>query len=179
LIEEGDILEAGTLKLGAIATPGHTPADLTFTVEDVLFTGDTLLMPDMGTGRCDFPGGDATAMYDSVANKLYRLPVETRVFVGHDYMPGDRELRYETTIGESMDSNYQLRGDTTEAEYVHMRESRDKILEAPRLLFQSVQVNVDAGRLPQASDNEIRYLRIPINVFRPTVVPENLSEETV
>ncbi len=135
LIDEGDTIEAGTIRVGAIATPGHTPACLSYTIDDMLFTGDALFMPDMGTGRCDFPGGDAGALYDSIHGKLYNLPDETRVLVGHDYMPNGRELKWETTIGEQKKNNYQLTADTTRDDYVTMRESRDKTLAAPRLLF--------------------------------------------
>lgn len=165
LMNEGDILEAGTLKIGAIATPGHTPADLTYVIDDAIFTGDALFMHDYGTGRCDFPAGSSEDLYDSI-QKLYALPDETRVFVGHDYQPNGREVLYETTIGLSKTENPQLNAKTTKEDFVQMRDSRDATLAAPRLLFQSVQVNIDAGQLPTPRDNKIRYLRIPVNVFR-------------
>ncbi len=168
LTEEGQTLEAGTVKIRAIFTPGHTPADVTYQIDDALFTGDSLFMPDFGTGRCDFPAGSAKELYHSIHEVLYAFPDETRVFVGHDYQPGGRELRYMTTIGESKRENKHVKADTTEEEFVGFRTERDKRLNAPKLLFQSVQVNVDAGRLPDPSKNEVRYLKIPINAFRPT-----------
>src|SRR5690606_10368362 len=167
LLEEGAHYQAGTIPFEVLYTPGHTPACATIKIDDAIFTGDALFMPDMGTGRCDFPGGSATDLYESVHEKLYKLPDETRVFVGHDYQPGGRELAYETTIGEQKAKNVRLSEATTREEFVAGREARDRTLAAPKLLFQSVQVNVDAGRLPQPHDNQIRYLRIPINVFRP------------
>ena len=168
LLDDGDVLEAGSLALRVIATPGHTPACVTYQVEDAIFTGDALFMDDYGTGRCDFPRGSAAALYESVHDKLYDLPDETRVFVGHDYGPGGREIAWETTIGKSKANNPQLRGDTSKDEFVALREGRDATLSVPRLLFQSVQVNIDAGRLPDAHDNEIRYLKLPLNFFRPS-----------
>ena len=167
LLADGEVVHAGTLAIETIYTPGHTPACVTFKVGDAIFTGDSLFMDDYGTGRCDFPGGSAKQMYHSIHERLYKLPDATRVFVGHDYQPNDRPVAFETTIGDSKRKNPQLRAETTEAEYVKMRESRDKTLAAPRLLFQSVQVNIDAGHLPQPSPkNEIRYLKIPVNIFR-------------
>jgi glyoxylase-like metal-dependent hydrolase (beta-lactamase superfamily II) len=167
LLEEGETLEAGTIELDTIYTPGHTPACATFKVEDAIFSGDALFMPDMGTGRCDFPGGSTEDMYESVHEKLYKLPDETRVFVGHDYQPGGREVKFESTIGEQKANNVQLPDSRTKEEFVKARSERDASLEAPKLLFQSVQVNVDAGNLPEPHPNKIRYLRIPVNVFKP------------
>ncbi len=165
LVEEGKPLQSGSMTIEAIHTPGHTPACLTYKIGDAIFTGDALFMDDYGTGRCDFPAGSAKDLYHSV-QKLYALPDETRVFVGHDYMPNGREPAWETTIGKSKANNPQLKGDTTEEDFVKFRETRDKSLSAPRLLFQSVQVNIDAGNLPEPHENEIRYLKIPVNVFR-------------
>lgn len=172
LMDDGQVLKAGTLSFEAIFTPGHTPADVTFKVEDAIFTGDSLFMPDYGTGRCDFPAGSAGDLFDSIHNRLYTLPDETRVFVGHDYQPDGREVRYETTIGESKKSNVHIRAETSREEFTRFRNERDKTMSVPRLLFQSVQVNVDAGRLPEPSDNQMRYLKIPINAFRPQEVGE-------
>ena len=171
LLQEGDTLKAGTIEVDTIYTPGHTPACATFRIEDALFTGDALFMPDMGTGRCDFPGGSATDLYDSI-QKLYALPDSTRVFVGHDYAPGGREYAWETTVGEQKAKNIQLAGSTSREDFVTMRTRRDKTLDAPRLLFQSVQVNIDAGRMPEPNANQTRYLRIPINVFKPVVTAD-------
>lgn len=167
LLENGSTLTAGALQIHTLFTPGHTPACATFRIEDALFTGDAIFMPDMGTGRCDFPAGSAEDLYDSITERIYTLPDATRMFVGHDYQPGGRPLQYETTVGEQKRSNKQLRADTPKADFVRFRTERDATLEAPRLLFQSVQVNVDAGRLPQPHDNQVRYLQIPINIFRP------------
>jgi hypothetical protein len=125
-------------------------------------------MPDYGTGRCDFPGGSAEALYTSVHDKLYALPDATRVFVGHDYQPGGREVRWETTIGESKRSNPQLRADTSRQEFVRFRTERDATLSPPRLMFQSVQVNIDAGRLPRPDAAGIRRLKLPLNLLHPT-----------
>lgn len=171
LLQEGDTLTAGTIQVETIYTPGHTPACATFKIEDAIFTGDALFMPDMGTGRCDFPGGSATDLFDSI-QKLYALPDSTRVFVGHDYAPGGREYAWETTIGEEKAKNIQLAGNTSRDAFVTMRTNRDKTLDAPRLLFQSVQVNIDAGRMPEPNANQTRYLRIPINVFKPVVTAD-------
>jgi glyoxylase-like metal-dependent hydrolase (beta-lactamase superfamily II) len=165
LLDEGAVLQAGSLSIRALATPGHTPACLSYLVGDAVFTGDALFMPDYGTGRCDFPEGSADALFDSV-QKLYRLPEATRVFIGHDYQPNGREVRWETTIGDSKRHNVQLSERTTRAEFVRFRQGRDAQLAAPRLLFQSVQVNADAGRLPTPHDNGIRYLRLPLNFLR-------------
>ncbi len=166
LVKDGEILSAGSLEISVIATPGHTPACVTYRIGDALFTGDVLFMDDYGTGRCDFPNGSAAAMYDSV-RKLYELPDETRVFVGHDYQPGDRELRWQTTIGASKQNNPQLAEKTTREEFIRFRNERDRTLAAPALLYQSVQVNIDAGRLPAARANGIRYLALPVNHLRP------------
>lgn len=167
LLRDGEVLQAGSLAIEVIPTPGHTPACATYRIGDALFTGDALFMPDAGTGRCDFPGGSSAALWDSVHEGLYRLPDELRVFVGHDYGPGGRPIAWETTLGRQKRDNTMLRYDTPKAEYVARRDARDRTLEAPALLFQSVQVNIDAGHLPPQSENQVRYLRIPINVFRP------------
>lgn len=166
LLDEGRALHAGSLMIEPLATPGHTPACLSYLIGDAVFTGDALFMEDYGTGRCDFPRGSADALFDSV-QKLYRLPDDTRVFVGHDYQPSGREVRWETTIGRSKQRNVQLDARTTRDQFVSFRQRRDATLPAPRLLFQSVQVNVDAGRLPPPHDNGVRYLRLPLNLSKP------------
>ena len=166
LVRDNETFQAGTLAIEVIATPGHTPACVTYKIGDAIFTGDVLFMDDYGTGRCDFPKGSAEAMYDSV-QRIYQLPDATRVFVGHDYLPGHRAPRWETTIGASKRQNPQLNAETTREAFVSMRKARDASLESPKLLFQSVQVNIDAGRLPAAHKNGIRYFNLPINLFQP------------
>ena len=167
LLDEGPVYQAGSLDFDVLFTPGHTPACTTFRFGDALFTGDTMFMPDFGTGRCDFPAGSAADLYDSITKKIYAMPDETRIFVGHDYQPGGRELAWETTVGESKAKNIQLPSGRSRADFIKWRTDRDMTLDAPKLLFQSVQVNVDAGRLPEAHENGIRYLKMPLNVFRP------------
>lgn len=177
LLKDGETVKAGTLTFKVIFTPGHTPACTTFHIEDAIFTGDTMFMPDFGTGRCDFPAGSASDLYDSITEKLYILPDDTRVFVGHDYQPGGRALKFETSIGQQKRDNIQLPAGRSRDEFVQFRSERDKKLDTPRLLFQSVQVNVDAGSLPQPADNEVRYLKIPVNLFKPKVEPDEGLEE--
>lgn len=162
LLDDGEVLAAGSLRVKTIHTPGHTPACATYQIEDALFTGDALFMPDQGVGRCDFPKGDAGALYRSVHDKLYALDDDTRVFVGHDYQPDGRPLAFETTIGASKRDNVQLTAEMTKPEFVARRTARDASLAAPRLLYPSVQVNIDAGRLPAAAKNGTRYLKIPV-----------------
>lgn len=162
LLGDGEVLTAGALKIEVLATPGHTPACVTFKVDDAVFTGDALFIEDYGTGRTDFPGGSADELYTSVHERLYALPDETRVFTGHDYQPGGRAMRYETTIGESKKANVQLKAETGRAEYVKMRTTRDATLSPPRLLLPSVQVNIAAGAMPAKHGNGKRYLNIPL-----------------
>ena len=168
LIADGERFSAGTLTIEAIATPGHTPACMSYQIGDAVFTGDALFMDDYGTGRTDFPRGSARDLYHSVHERLYKLPDETRVFVGHDYQPDGRELRYETTIAASKERNPQLSEATTEDGFIAFRHQRDAGLKAPRLIYQSVQVNVNAGLLPATHDNGRRYLAIPLNMRVPT-----------
>lgn len=162
LLVDGEVITGGALSIETIATPGHTPACVTYRIGDALFTGDALFMHDYGTGRCDFPRGSAEALYDSI-QRLYALPDATRVFPGHDYQPGGREVAWETTIGRSKRENPQLAATTTKDEFVALRTARDRTLDAPRLLYPSVQVNIDAGRLPAPRANGRRYLTIPIS----------------
>lgn len=163
LVPDGGTIQAGSLTFEAIATPGHTPACVTWKTDGMVFTGDALFMPDFGTGRCDFPAGSAEDLYESI-QKLYALPDDTRVFVGHDYQPGGRELEYETTIGQSKASNVQLPGDRSREDFVSWRSARDATLAPPKLLYPSVQVNVNAGKLPEPHDNGKRYLVLPMAV---------------
>lgn len=164
LLEDGQVLRAGSLEVEVLATPGHTPACVTYKIGDAVFTGDALFVEDYGTGRCDFPEGSAQALYHSVHDKLYALPDDTRVFVGHDYQPGGRELRWETTIGRSKAENVQLKASTSLEEFVKLRRERDATLAPPLLLYPSVQINIDAGRLPPPHANGTRYLVLPLNL---------------
>lgn len=161
LMTDGDVLESGSLKIKAIHTPGHTPACTTYRIEDALFVGDTLFMPDFGTGRCDFPNGSAETLYNSI-KRLYELPDETRVFVAHDYQPGGRELEFETTIGACKTGNKQLKEHTPKEDFLKFRTERDAQLNLPKLIFQSVQLNIRAGALPHAESNGVRLMRIPL-----------------
>lgn len=161
LMQEGKPLSAGSLKIETIFTPGHTPACSSYLIGDAVFTGDSLFMPDYGTGRCDFPAGSAADLYASV-QKLYQLPDHFRVFVGHDYLPDGRPLEFESTIGEEKEKNIQLRINTKKEDFVHQRNARDKTLAAPKLLLPSVQINIDAGLLPKAENNGAQYLKIPL-----------------
>ena len=164
LFKDFEDVSFGSLKMKAIPTPGHTPACMSYLFGDVVFTGDALFMPDYGTGRCDFPKGSAKDLYHSVSKNLYVLPDNTRVFVGHDYSPNAREMRFETTIGQSKAENIQLKANTAEAEYIEFREARDKTLKAPRLLLPSIQVNINAGHLPPKEENGKSYLKLPLNL---------------
>lgn len=161
LLEEGKPLQAGSLKIDTIYTPGHTPACASYVIGEDVFTGDALFMPDYGTGRCDFPAGSSKDLYESV-QKLYKLPDHYRVFVGHDYLPNGRPLAFESTIGEEKRKNVQLNAETTREQFVAFRDARDKSLAAPRLLLPSVQVNIDAGHLPKADSSGTSYLKIPV-----------------
>lgn len=167
LLADGEQVAAGSLSFKVLHSPGHTPADAVYLFGDALFTGDVMFMPDFGTGRCDFPGGSAEAMYDSITRLYASLPDETRVFVGHDYQPGGRALAYETTIGDQKRSNVQLPVGRSRPDFVRWRMERDATLTAPRLLLPSVQINIAAGRLPEPAPNGVRYLQIPINLLQP------------
>jgi len=162
LFADGDTFAIGGLTVTAMHTPGHTPACITYYIGDSLFVGDTLFMPDFGTARCDFPGGNASALYQSI-QRLFTLPPETRIFMCHDYMPNGREMRYETTVGEQKKFNIHLNDGISEEEFVTMRSAKDKTLSMPALMLPSVQVNMRAGELPPPEDNGIRYLKIPLD----------------
>lgn len=164
LFGDFEVISFGTITVKAIPSPGHTPACMSYLIADAVFSGDALFMPDYGTGRCDFPQGSARDLYRSVRNHLYSLPDNTRVFVGHDYSPNGREMKFETTIGESKKYNIQLGQETSEAEFIQFRETRDKTLKAPRLLLPSIQVNIDAGKLPPKEDNQVSYLKLPLKL---------------
>ncbi len=165
LVDDGEELVAGSLKLRAITTPGHTPACVTWQIGDAIFTGDAIFMPDYGTGRCDFPKGSADDLYASI-QKLYALPDSTRVFVGHDYQPDGRKVEWESTIGEEKAKNIQLKAETSREEFVTFRKARDAKLAPPNLIFQSIQCNIDAGNLPPADAAGHRRLILPMGVFK-------------
>jgi glyoxylase-like metal-dependent hydrolase (beta-lactamase superfamily II) len=162
LFGDGEEFAVGSIPARAIPTPGHTSDSLSYLIGDALFTGDSIFMPDGGTARCDFPGGDAKLLYASI-RRLYQLPPQTRVFVCHDYGPGGREAACETTIAAQRAGNIHLRDGTTEAEFVALRTRRDAGLEVPNLLYPSVQVNIRGGRLPEAEGNGRRYLKLPLS----------------
>jgi len=164
LLEDEDVFAIGGLGGRALATPGHTPACMTYVVGDAAFVGDTLFMPDGGTARCDFPGGDAATLYRSI-RKILALPASTRLFVCHDYAPGGREYRCETTVEDQRRDNIHVGGDTGEAQFVEMRRTRDTTLAMPRLLLPSVQVNMRAGRTPPPESNGISYLKLPLDAL--------------
>src|SRR5512134_918319 len=165
LFKDGEAFRVGNLEGRAMHTPGHTPACMTYVIGDAAFVGDTLFMPDYGTARCDFPGGDAQQLYRSI-QRILALPDETRVFLCHDYKaPGRDKYRWETTVGEERRHNVHVHEGISEDEFVRMRTERDKTLDMPRLILPSVQVNMRAGHLPLPEDNGVRYLRIPLDVF--------------
>lgn len=164
LLDEGERLGVGSLEVEAMHTPGHTPAHMSWRIGDAVFVGDTLFMPDYGSARCDFPGGSAAALYDSI-QRLFALPDATRLFMCHDYRPGDRPLAFETTVGEQKRSNVQIDARTTREEYTAFRHGRDAELEAPALILPALQVNVRAGELPEAESNGTSYLKIPLNLL--------------
>ncbi|MEZ4744325.1 MAG: MBL fold metallo-hydrolase [Bdellovibrionota bacterium] len=150
-----EVIIAG-MKVLEIPTPGHTPACSAYLIEDAVFTGDALFMPDYGVGRCDFPGGDARKLYHSITKNIYSLKSDTRIFVGHDYQPNGRPLKFVTTVGEEKESNIQLDARVSEGEFVEKREARDKTLSAPKLLLPSIQINIMAGHLPEPEANGVR-----------------------
>lgn len=165
LVVDGDSLPLGDIQIEVMHTPGHTPACLTYVIGDAAFVGDTLFMPDYGTARADFPGGSATELYRSI-RKILDLPLETRIFVGHDYLPAGRsDYRWETSVSEQRRGNIHVHDGVSEAEFVNMRTTRDKTLEAPQLILPSLQVNIRAGAMPPASPGGHIYLRLPVNAI--------------
>ena len=163
LFEDNEVFKIGNLDVRALFVPGHTSACIAFHIGDAVFVGDTLFMPDFGSARCDFPGGDAGVLFDSV-QKLYALPDDTRMFLCHDYKaPGRTEFAWETTVGEQKTNNIHMNVSVTRDEFIRMRTARDKTLDMPKLILPSIQVNMRAGELPEPEDNGQRYLKIPIN----------------
>jgi len=164
LFKEGETFKIGDVEATALLVPGHTPADMAYRVEDSVFVGDTLFMPDVGTARADFPGGDVHALYRSI-RKLLALPQETKMYVCHDYPPESRKPRWQTTVGEQRANNIHVHDGVTEEAFVALRTARDATLEMPTLILPSIQVNVRAGGLPPPEDNGISYLKIPVNTL--------------
>lgn len=164
LLDEGQELQAGRFRIRAMHTPGHTPAHMSWQIGDALFVGDTLFMPDYGTARCDFPGGSADQLFDSI-QRIYALPASTRLFMCHDYQPGGRELRFVTTVAEQKRSNTQLNERTAREEYLKFRKTRDAQLDMPALILPAVQINIRAGEFPEPEENGTAYLKIPLNLF--------------
>ena len=164
LLNDDDVLPLGDLEIRVMATPGHTPACVSYMIDDAVFVGDTLFMPDFGTARCDFPGGDARQLYRSM-QRLLALPTQTRMFLCHDYKaPGRNSFAWETTVGEQRKRNLHVGSGVSEDGYVAMRDKRDATLSAPKLLYPAIQVNIRAGRLPPADANGRRCLQIPLSV---------------
>ena len=162
LFEDGEVFAIGALQVEVMHLPGHTPADLAYRIGDVVFIGDTLFMPDYGTARADFPGGDARTLYRSI-RRLLSLPEETRLFLCHDYKaPGREEYQWETTVAEQRASNLHVHDGVSEDEFVAMREKRDAGLSVPKLLLPSIQVNIRAGKFDEAQANGVNYLKIPV-----------------
>lgn len=165
LVSEGDVLDLGQLNIRVLHTPGHTPACVTYVIGNAAFVGDTLFMPDYGTARSDFPGGSARNLYRSI-RKILGLPAETRMFVGHDYLPeGRSEFRWETTVAEQRADNVHIHEGVSETDFVALRQSRDAALDAPLLILPSLQVNIRGGALPPATLDGHIYLKLPVNAI--------------
>lgn len=164
LFHDGDTFAIGTLQAKALAVPGHTPACMAYQVAGAVFVGDTLFMPDVGTARCDFPGGNAHTLYQSV-RKLLSLPGETRLYMCHDYPPAGRQPQWQSTVAEQRAHNIHIHDGVSEADFVALRTRRDASLEMPALILPSVQVNIRAGQLPPPEANGVSYLKIPLNAL--------------
>lgn len=165
LVRDGEMLPLGELSIKVMHTPGHTPACVSYVIGDAVFVGDTMFMPDYGTARADFPGGDARMLYRSI-RKLLALPKTTRVFLCHDYLaPGRETFVWETTIGDQREANVHIHDGVSEDAFVQMREARDKTLDMPVLILPSIQVNIRAGNLPAPEDNGVRYLKVPLDAL--------------
>ncbi len=162
LFKDGDTYKIGGMTAFAMLTPGHTPACMTHVIGNAAFVGDTLFMPDGGTARADFPGGDARVLYRSI-KRVLELPAETRLFMCHDYGPGGRDIKWETTVAEERANNIHVRDGVSEDEFVKMREARDATLELPKLIIPSIQVNIRGGNLPEPDEAGKRHLKVPIN----------------
>ena len=164
LFKDGETFRFGEVEATAMLVPGHTPADMAYLIDGAVFVGDTLFMPDVGSARADFPGGDAHQLYASM-RRLLDLPPQTTMYVCHDYPPATREARWKTTVAEQRAHNIHIRDGISESEFVAMRQARDATLEVPTLILPSIQVNVRAGQLPPPDENGVSYLRIPLNAL--------------
>ncbi|HVK55211.1 MAG TPA: MBL fold metallo-hydrolase [Burkholderiales bacterium] len=164
LFKDGELFKIGEVEATALLAPGHTPADMAYLIDGAVFVGDTLFMPDVGSARADFPGGDARQLYRSM-RRLLVLPPETTMYMCHDYPPASRDAKWQTTVAEQRRHNIHVRDGISEDEFVALRTARDSTLEVPTLILPSIQVNVRAGQLPPADENGVAYLRIPINVL--------------
>lgn len=164
LLHDGETFAIGGLAVDALSVPGHTPACMAYHVGDAVFVGDTLFMPDVGTARCDFPGGNAHSLYRSI-RRLLSLPAETRLFMCHDYPPAGRQAAWETTVSKQQADNIHVRSGINEDDFVKMRTARDATLEMPTLILPSVQINIRAGEMPPKEGNGLSYLKIPLNAL--------------
>jgi len=164
LFRDGDVFRVGGLECEVIATPGHTNDSVSYRIGSAVFVGDSMFMPDFGTARCDFPGGDAELLYDSI-ERILSLPGDTRLYMCHDYMPGGRELRWECTVDEQRAGNIHVKEGVGKEEFVSMRKERDATLNLPALIVPAIQVNIRAGHLPDAEENDIVYLKTPIDTL--------------
>lgn len=171
LFKDGDVFQIGAAQVVAMLVPGHTPADMAYLLDDSAFVGDTLFMPDVGTARADFPGGDAHALYRSI-RKLLALPHETKIFVCHDYPPASRAAKWQTTVGEQRAKNIHMHDGISEDQFVAMRAARDASLEMPSLIIPAIQVNVRAGEMPAPEANGVRYLKVPLNILGANAVSQ-------
>ena len=165
LFDDGDMIKLGAAQIRVMHTPGHTPSCVSYVIDDAAFIGDTLFMPDSGTARADFPGGDAATLYKSI-QKIFELPVSTRLYLCHDYKaPGRDEYAWETTVGAQRTHNIHINANTTESEFVEFRNQRDATLGMPKLMLPSIQVNIRAGEMPAPEDNGVVYLKTPVNLL--------------
>lgn len=168
LFAEGETFSIGTIPVRVLFSPGHTLASITYVAGDAAFVHDTLFMPDSGTARCDFPGGSAARLWNSIS-RILELPDETRIFVGHDYQPGGREPKWESTVAEQKATNTHISKCASEADFVELREGRDRTLPMPKLILHALQVNMNGGRLPDPEPNGTRYLKIPMDALKAPV----------
>jgi len=164
LVKEGESLAFGNLSLKALFVPGHTPACMAYEISDAIFVGDTLFMPDVGTARCDFPGGDAKTLYRSI-QKILSYPSKTKLYMCHDYPPNNRPATGVSTVADEKANNIHVHDGVTDAQFVEMRTTRDSTLEMPTLILPSIQINIRAGHFPDADSNGVSYLKIPLNTL--------------